>query len=242
MLLVAVGILVIALGASSIVSKVGVNAGSVFGGLTKSGSTAAAGAGAGAVSSGTGTYSPDPSTLAVSSASPGKKYQRAAFGESWTDKVDVEGGGNGCDTRNDILHRDLTNKTYVKTSKCPYAIATGTLADPYTGRAISFTRGAETSSTVQVDHLVALENAWDSGAWAWDVAQRTRIANDPANLLASDGSANMSKGSKTADRWLPPNPGFQCRYVKLQIMVKNKYRLTVTASEKATMQRFAGRC
>lgn len=187
---------------------------------------------------GTGTPSPDPSTLTVAQKGSMSGYSRAKFGAAWTDKADVEGGGNGCGTRDDILRRDLTG---VKISgKC--TVESGTLSDPYTGRVISFVRGKETSSAVQIDHLVALGNAWVSGASQWDIKQATRIANDPLNLLAADGPANMGKGDKDAGDWLPANPVFQCSYTKYQVMVKNKYRLTVTAAEKAVMMRFAGKC
>lgn len=189
-------------------------------------------------SGGTGTPSPDPSTLTVAAPASTDGYARLRFGQSWTDDVDVEGGHNQCDTRNDILRRDLTQVQTLDGCK----VATGTLTDPYTGTVISFVRGKDTSADVQVDHLVALANAWVSGAWNWDLPQLKQIANDPLNLLAVDGPANMGKGAKAADEWLPPNAAFQCIYVKRQTMVKNKYRLTVTTAEKQTMMAFYGRC
>ncbi|CPW92602.1 HNH endonuclease family protein [Mycobacteroides abscessus] len=188
--------------------------------------------------SGSGTPSPDPSTLTV--AAPGSKngYARARFGQPWTDDVDVEGGHNGCGTRDDILQRDLTGITLSGSCK----VMSGTLADPYTGQIMSFVYGKKTSALVQIDHLVSLSNSWVSGASTWDLSELKKIANDPLNLLAVNGSSNESKGEKSADQWLPENTAFDCTYVKRQVMVKNKYRLTVTAAEKATMQQFYGAC
>ncbi len=203
--------------------------GEVYSG-TDSAGTASAG--------GTGTPSADPSTLRVSSVGSKNGYARARFGQPWTDDVDVEGGHNSCDTRNDILRRDLTGVTL----STPCKVKTGTLADPYTGRVINFVYGKKTSADVQVDHIVALGNVWVSGASAWNLPELKKIANDPLNLLAVDGTSNMSKGDRSADQWLPANAAFQCTYVKRQVQVKNKYHLTVTTAEKATMQRFYGYC
>ncbi|MFA5709916.1 HNH endonuclease family protein [Mycolicibacterium sp.] len=187
---------------------------------------------------GTGTPSADATALTVAAPGSMNGYARDRFGQAWTDDVDVEGGRNGCDTRNDILRRDLTGVAL--TGGCK--VMSGTLVDPYTATVISFVRGKDTSSLVQVDHIVALANAWVSGASGWDLAQLKRIANDPLNLMAVDGSTNMAKGASSADQWLPPNPGFQCLYVKRQVMVKNKYRLTVTQQEKAEMLRWQSHC
>ncbi|MFN6544981.1 MULTISPECIES: HNH endonuclease family protein [Mycobacteriaceae] len=187
---------------------------------------------------GTGAPSDDPSTLTVAKSGPMRGYARDRFGAAWTDDVDVEYGHNGCNTRDDILARDMTGALTRDGCK----VLSGTLADPYTGTVITFTRGRDTSALVQIDHLVALANAWVSGAEAWPPARRKQIANDPLNLMASDGSANQSKGAASADQWLPPNPSFQCTYVKRQVQVKNKYRLTVTAAEKSVMMRFRGYC
>ena len=110
----------------------------------------------------------------------GYDYRRAAFGESWTDDNDAPGGHNGCDTRNDILDRDLVDKTYVSISRCPNAVATGTLHDPYTSEIINLVRGNQTGASVQIDHLVPLAFAWDLGARNWTDDMRLRFANDPA--------------------------------------------------------------
>ena len=111
-------------------------------------------------------------------------YRRSAFGDAWDDDNDAPGGHNGCDTRDDILDRDLVDKTYVSIKRCPNAVATGILHDPYTNSVIVFQRGAKVGESVQIDHIVPLAYAWDMGAAAGPIRQRQRFANDPANLLA----------------------------------------------------------
>jgi len=153
------------------------------------------------------------------------EYNREAFGQRWADT-----NHNGCDTRNDILARDLARPTF-KPGTRDCVVLSGTLAEPYTGQTIQFERGEKTSSLVQIDHVVALADAWRSGAWQWDEQRRTEFANDPNNLLAVDGQANQDKSAASADQWLPPNADFRCDYVKLQIAVKNSYGLSVTQAE-----------
>ena len=112
-------------------------------------------------------------------------YSRDQFGPAWDD-VD----GNKCNTRDDILRRDLTNVRFkVRTHAC--TVISGTLDDPYTGKTIEFKRGKKTSSAVQIDHVVALSNAWQTGAQNLTAEQRRQLANDPENLLAADGPANQ---------------------------------------------------
>ncbi|MGZ4588963.1 MAG: HNH endonuclease family protein, partial [Mycobacteriaceae bacterium] len=137
---------------------------------------------------------------------------------------------NGCDTRNDILTRDLTYTTYKPgTRNC--LVLTGTLNDPYSGRQIPFTRGETTSSAIQIDHVVALSDAWQTGAQQLDAVRRTAFANDPLNLLAVDGPLNTQKSDSDAASWLPPNKSFRCTYVARQIAVKSAYALWVTQAE-----------
>lgn len=155
-------------------------------------------------------------------------YDRDAFGYRETDD-----DGNGCDVREDVLARDLTNVVFSASKSCQ--VKSGTLADPYTGQNIQFVRGVKTSSAVQIDHVVALENAWQSGARDWDTAKRYRFGNDLYNLLAVDGPANQEKGSASAAYWLPTNSAYRCDYVSRQIGVKTKYDLTVTTNEKRAM-------
>lgn len=154
-------------------------------------------------------------------------YDRDLFGFRQTDD-----DGNGCDVREDVLARDLTDVRY-RQYGCK--VESGTLADPYTGKTIHFVRGARTSSAVQIDHVVALENAWRSGANQWDRTKRYRFGNDMYNLLAVDGPANQEKGSASAAYWLPTNGAYRCDYVARQIGVKAKYGLTVTTKEKRAM-------
>lgn len=173
-------------------------------------------------------------TIPVKGPAPKTGYDRVGdFGEAW---LDVD--NNGCDTRDDILARDLTN--LVKSGAC--TVTSGTLDDKYTGNTIDFTRGVETSRAVQIDHLVALENAWQSGAQQLDQLQRIRLANDPINLLAADGPTNEAKGSRNAAAWLPPHKTFRCEYVARQVSVKMSYHLWVTSSERDAMTRVLASC
>ncbi|MFF1882964.1 DUF1524 domain-containing protein [Pseudarthrobacter sp. NPDC058196] len=174
-------------------------------------------------------------TLPIKGRAPKTGYDRAQFGQAWAD-VDR----NGCDTRNDILKRDLTGITF--TNSVPCKVQSGTLADPYTGTTISFERGAATSTAVQIDHVVALSDAWQKGAQQLTAGQRTAFANDPLNLQATDGPINQQKGDGDAATWLPPNKGFRCEYVARQISVKATYGLWVTQAEHDAMARILGDC
>lgn len=171
--------------------------------------------------------------LEVKGRAPKTGYERAQFGQRWKD-IDR----NGCDQRNDVLARDL---------KEPYApegckVLSGVLQDPYTGQTIHFQRGQGTSSLVQIDHVVALADAWQKGAQQWTPERREQFGNDPRNLLAVDGPANMQKGAGDAATWLPANKAFRCRYVTTQIQVKAEYGLWVTPAERDAMDRELGRC
>jgi len=163
-------------------------------------------------------------------------YTRAQFGPEWAD-VDR----NGCDTRNDILKRDLTNLVFKeKTKSC--TVLSGTLIDPFSGETINFVRGNSTSMEVQIDHSVALSNAWQTGAFKLTADQRKAFANDPLNLLAVKGKLNLQKGDGDAATWLPPLKSFRCDYVSRQIAVKMKYKLWFTAPEKEAMIRILKSC
>jgi hypothetical protein len=170
-------------------------------------------------------------TLAVKGRAPKTGYSRSAFGPAWAD-VDR----NGCDTRNDILKRDLTQITFrAKTRDC--VVESGVLADPFSGESINFQRGEKTSALVQIDHVVALSNAWQTGIFKADLATRKNFANDPLNLLAVKGSLNSQKGDGDAATWLPPNKPFRCDYVSRQVEVKVKYNLWLTRAEKVAILR-----
>lgn len=173
--------------------------------------------------------------LEVKGRAPMTGYDRTQFGQAWAD-VDH----NGCDTRNDVLARDLTAVTLdPATHDC--VVLTGSLADPYSGLPIAFERG-ERSADVQIDHVVALADAWQTGAQQWDATTREQFANDPVNLLAVDGALNQAKGAGDAATWLPPNKGYRCAYVIRQILVKVTYGLWVTAAEGQAMDRQLDRC
>ena len=163
-------------------------------------------------------------------------YSRAQFGQTWAD-VDR----NGCDTRNDILKRDLTGEVFKeKTREC--VVLSGTLIDPFSGETINFVRGNVSSMEVQIDHVVAMSNAWQTGAFKLSVKERTAFANDPMNLLAVKGRLNSQKGDGDAATWLPPLKSFRCDYVARQIAVKIKYKLWFTAPEKEAMIRILKSC
>jgi hypothetical protein len=161
-----------------------------------------------------------------------KDFARYRFGEPWSDDVNVEYGHNGCNTRDDILRRDLT-ELVLRPGTC-YA-QRGVLVDPYTGAAIPFARGPDTSGAVQVDHVVSLSDAWYKGAREWDAQRRRDFANDPRNLLAVGAKANSDKAFRDATGWLPPNAAFRCEFVARQVEVKSTYRLWVSANEKKAM-------
>lgn len=159
-------------------------------------------------------------------------FVRARFGEPWSDDVNVEFGRNGCNTRDDILRRDL-DELAVRPGTC-YA-QSGVLLDPYTGATIPFLRGPDTSDVVQIDHVVSLSDAWYKGAREWDDQRRRDFANDPRNLLAVGGKANFDKAFRDATAWLPPNTAFRCEFAARQVDVKAAYGLWVSAKEKQAL-------
>ncbi len=169
--------------------------------------------------------------LPVKGRAPKTNYSRDQFGAGW-------GSVGGCTTRNIILHRDLAQASI--DSECN--VLRGVLQDPYTGKTINFKRGAGTSNDVQIDHVVALSDAWQKGAQQLTVAERTALANDPLELLAVDGPANQQKSDGDAATWLPSNKSFRCAYVARQIAVKLKYKLWVTPAEKSAMLRILSKC
>ncbi|TLM87430.1 HNH endonuclease family protein [Pseudarthrobacter sp. NamE5] len=162
-------------------------------------------------------------------------YQRESFGQAWQD-VDR----NGCDTRNDILRRDLAEVVFMEDSTC--RVASGRFHEPYTSQLVDFRRGPESSRAVQVDHVVALGDAWQKGAQGLTAMQRQSLANDPLNLIAADGPANQQKSAADAATWLPKNKSFRCHYVARQISVKAAYGLWVTEAEKDAMKRVLAAC
>lgn len=164
--------------------------------------------------------------LPVKGKAPKTGYKRKNFGHAWADT-----DRNGCDTRNDVLNRDLTSVSH-KPGTHDCKVTSGDLVDPYTGKDISFTAGKSTSSAVQIDHVVSLSNAWQTGAQQLSDDEKKELANDPLNLLAVDGPTNQGKSDGDAATWLPSNKQFRCDYVSRQVAVKTNYRLWVTQAEK----------
>jgi Protein of unknown function (DUF1524) len=174
--------------------------------------------------------------LAVKGRAPKTGYSRAQFGPAWADT-----DHNGCDQRNQVLARDLTGVRF-KPAARPCVVVAGTLRDPYTGAMIVFTRGQGTSEAVQIDHVVALSDAWQTGAQQLDAPTRELLATDLSNLLAVDGPTNQSKSDGDAATWLPPAKGYRCAYVARQVAVKTRYRLWVTAAERDAIARVLSSC
>lgn len=172
------------------------------------------------------------SQLEIKGRAPKTDYAREQFGAGWAD-VDE------CDMRQFILARDLEPEVF-DADGC--TVLSGTLNDPYTGEIIQFRRGTSSSAKVQIDHVVALSDAWQKGAQSLDVSVRAEFANDPLNLLAVDGPTNNQKSDSDAASWLPPNKDYRCRYVARQIAVKQKYQLWVTQAEHDAMTGVLGVC
>lgn len=168
-------------------------------------------------------------TLEVKGRAPKTGYSRDQFGGGWA-KV------QGCSTRDIILYRDLHDVSLE--GEC--SVAKGVLNDPYTGKSIVFSKND--ASAVQIDHVVALSDAWQKGAQQLTADIRKQLANDPLELLAVDGPANQLKGDSDAATWLPENKAFRCEYIERQIQVKQKYQLWVTEAEKQAMKKVLGAC
>jgi hypothetical protein len=156
------------------------------------------------------------------------------FGPAWAD-VD----GNGCDQRNDVLHRDLT-AIQVRAGTHGCIVTSGTLADPYTGTTVHFTKAD--AGEVPIDHVVPLAAAWTQGAGAWTAQKREELANDLDNLLATDREQNSAKGDSTAEEWVPPDPAYGCSYATVVVTVKQEYRLSVTAAESGALRSLLATC
>ena len=170
--------------------------------------------------------------LPVKGRAPKTGYERAQFGEGWRIT-------EGCDMRNRILARDMDSVEWLD-DEC--VVSRGELHDPYTDSTIQFQRGPDTSTLVQIDHVVALSDAWQKGAQQLPYSERVEFANDPLNLLAVDGQANQEKSDSDAASWLPPNKQFRCQYVARQIAVKAKYSLWITRAEYEVMARILDSC
>lgn len=171
--------------------------------------------------------------IAIKGRAPKTGYDRDLFSDGWGDIGE-------CDTRNFILKRDLKSITWRSSPRC--TVATGILNDPYTAKKISFVRGVGTSNAVQIDHVVAVSDAWQKGAQQMSSQKRYAFYNDPLNLLAVDGPTNSRKSDSDAASWLPPNRKYWCPFVARQIAVKHKYGLWVTRAERDAMVRVLNSC
>ena len=170
--------------------------------------------------------------LAIKGRAPKTNYSREQFGNGWA-------GSGSCNVRDRILARDLKSVVY---NPKTYAVQAGILNDPYTGKTINFQRGQGTSATVQIDHVVALSDAWQKGAQALSYEKRHQLANDPLELIAVDGPANQQKSDGDAATWLPSNKAFRCQYVARQVAVKSKYALWLTLAEHDAMVNILSKC
>jgi hypothetical protein len=173
-------------------------------------------------------------TLAVKGRAPKTGYDRNSFG-GWADL-----DNDSCHTRDEILMRDLQSVTFDPEEKCQ--VQTGTFIDPYSGTRIDFLQGRGTSNLVQIDHVVAVSDAWQKGAFKWGSNTKISFYNDPLNLLAVQGRLNSQKGDGDAATWLPPLKSYRCPYVARQIAVKAKYSIWVTTAEKAAMKSILAKC
>ena len=148
---------------------------------------------------------------------------------------------NGCDTRNDILGRDLAEAVFKRgTNECK--VLSGLLNDPYTGIPIEFVSGWGTSVLVQIDHVVPLAYAWRQGAWSWTDDQRLAYANDPMNLLAVDGETNIAKSDSGPSEWLPSNSAYLCTYLDGFVEVVVAYDLTIEPADYAALESLSVGC
>lgn len=172
-------------------------------------------------------------TIPIKGRAPKTGYDRDLFASDWDYSF-------GCDMRNKILRRDFIEFNFRSDSSC--VIATGVLLDPYTGQTINFVRGVGTSNEVQIDHVVAVSDAWQKGAQQLSSAQRYAFYNDPLNLLAVSGSANAQKSDSDAASWLPSNKAYRCAYVARQVAVKISYNLWVTQAEYDAIDRVLRDC
>lgn len=170
--------------------------------------------------------------LEVKGRAPKTGYSRTQFYKGWPD-VD------GCNLRQRILKREF-GATAKLDAKCN--VVAGSFLEPYNGVELAFSSKTQISKALQIDHIVALSDAWQKGAQYHSKAIRYQIATDPLNLIAADGPANMQKSDSDAASWLPKNKAFRCQYVARQIAVKYKYRLWVSSAEHDAMKRVLTTC
>jgi hypothetical protein len=169
----------------------------------------------GSSSAGTGTAG-----LVVAAESHAGSYARKEFGQRWKD-IDR----NGCGQRDDVLARDLRDTR--RQGRC--VVVAGTLTDPYTGVRVSFVKAR--AEQVQIDHVVALAEAWRSGAWAWTLQRREAFANDLAVLQASAGPVNQAKSDHDPGTWRPSDPARACTWARQVVRIKIRWGLSADRQE-----------
>jgi hypothetical protein len=168
-------------------------------------------------------------TLEVKGRASKTGYARSEFGSGWATI-------NGCSTRDIIMYRDLIN--VVLSDEC--TVASGLLNDTYTGQPIEYTKA--NASEIQIDHVIALSDAWQTGAQQLSAETRRQFANDPLELIAVSGKQNQIKSDADAASWLPPDKTFRCQYIARQIAVKQKYSLWVKPAELEAMKNVLNTC
>jgi len=147
-------------------------------------------------------------------------YKREYF-KHWVDE-----DSDGCNTREEVLIRDSTTKPQVDRYGCK--VIAGNWYSPYDARKLT------EPSDIDIDHMVALKEAWDSGANVWSASTRQRFANDltdSRSLIAVTDSVNRSKGDRDPSNWLPPNRGYWCEYLSRWVAVKARWGLSMDQSE-----------
>lgn len=159
--------------------------------------------------------------LEVKGRAPKTGYARTEFYSNWPNV-------NGCSLRQIIIKRELGETAVL--DGCD--VISGSFTEPYTGSEMIFYQKSDFSSKIQIDHIVALSDAWQKGAQYKTKEERYAMATDPLNLIAVDSSANQQKSDGDAATWLPPNKSFRCQYVARQVSVKYKYALWVTEAER----------
>lgn len=147
---------------------------------------------------------------------------------------------NGCSLRQHIIKREFGEHFTLNKDNCN--ITSGEYDEPYTGEHKTYPTRADINNNIQIDHVVALSDAWQKGAQNLSAAERYEFATDPLNLLAVDSTANQNKSDSDAATWLPSNKSFRCQYVARQVSVKYKYHLWVTQAEYDTIEKILEHC
>lgn len=153
-------------------------------------------------------------------------YNRSSF-KHW-----IDADRNRCDTRKEVLVSESTRSV-----AC--TLSGGSWASAYDGVKTS------NSSVFDVDHMIPLKEAWESGAYAWDSTTRTNFANDLTyehSLIAVSAKSNRSKSDRDPNNWMPPASSFHCQYVGRWIAVKYRWSLSVDSAEKSYLSDKVASC